>query len=134
MFTYYFSMKSVGSTFQSFCVKFFLIHNLSQGREPCKFFRIHTFYVVPLRNLLFPLNYSYSMPPLSGSFFFPYILHLNKNWIYKNKKQKSFQHDILVPSRFKIKVTSLLSLIFIDLPEIFIIDYKNYINKNLLKI
>ncbi len=122
-------MKSVGFSVQLLYIKFYsLIRNLLQAREPCKVFQIHTFHVALLRNLLFPLNCFCSMPPLSGSSSFPYISHLEKNWISEVIiKQKSFQRDILEVNTY-IKVTTLIFLTFVDLTGIFIIDYKKYIN------
>lgn len=111
------------------------IHNLSQGRGPYKFFRIHTARATPLRSPLFPLSYSYSRPPLSSSSFFPFLYHLKENCksLIKINKQKSFQHDIINSiSLIGTNIQFLLVILStrIDLLGIFIINYINYKNIN----
>lgn len=116
-----------------------LIHNLLQGRKPYKVFRTHTAHVTPLRSALFPLNYSCSMPPLSGSFLFPFLFHLEENCKCSTKinMQKSFQHDTInLISFFGINIQFLLTILSarVDLLGIFIINYINYKNINSLKV
>ncbi len=116
-----------------------LIHNLLQGREPYKVSRIHTSHATLLRSPLFPLSYSYSRPPLSGSSLFPFLYHLKKKCkcFVKINKQKSFHHGIMnlisligIDIQFSLLVLSTR----IDLVGIFIINYKNYKNINSLKV
>jgi len=116
-----------------------LIHNLLQGRKPYKVFLTHTAHVTPLRSALFPLNYSCSMPPLSGSFLCPFLFHLEENCKCSTKinKQKSFQHDIMNLISLigtGIQFSLLLISTRVDLLGISSINYINYKNINSLKV